>query len=384
MFVPWISAKVRRASLLPICVASCLSAGAPLGAEVRGPDPISRDVAALGSTDAQVRADAQRRLSKLGEPAVPHLRQAAYHRDALVRKTALETLARIRPGSAWNRKVREKLKTAAVDVSARDEPLGRVLLDISRRSGLEIMLSPHLQRAMQEDPMPVSLEVRGCNLEVALAALLDSKKLTYSLVCDGLVVEGGSGLRPELLKTALAEKIPPIELKNATMAQAMEKIKPHVFLGIAMDAEEFAGEIGAKRTISLVTERPLRLETVLSLMLDGHDLGFVFDDRRLLVTSREKAEDRPAAEEYDVAALLAALRDRHGARDPDRELAETIRECVDRMSWKGEGGGTIAIREGRMTVSQRRSACARIREFLNALEACEGVGGGEIGEMLEF
>jgi hypothetical protein len=123
---------MRRSPVL-VAVLSVLAASA---ARADGPAP-ARLVERLASEDFAEREQATAALEALGAEALPALRAARDHPDAEVRRRAAEVLQRVERRCL----TAEMLRPARLRLAYRDQPLGEVLQDVSRRTGYRAELT---------------------------------------------------------------------------------------------------------------------------------------------------------------------------------------------------------------------------------------------------
>lgn len=325
----------------------------------------------LGAERPAEREAAHEALAKLGKSALPQLRAASYHAKAEVRWRAEHLMAEAAPADAWSDSLRARLDEAKVSLDADNAPLDEVLRQWADAAGVPLALSPHLARALAEKPLRATLHIKEYGARLALERLLDDQGLSYALVFNGVVVEGGAKLRGTVLRELLDTKVPPLAFKNTPLRAALEEVRAALPAGLAFDDEVFKQEDVQALKVNLTTTRALRLETVLAMLLDGHDLGYLFDDRRVFVTSKDRTDDGLVTVDYALGPLVQAIERRTGQDGPDK-IAEALRACVDARAWT-KGSGTSWRGEDVLAVTQRRSSQERVAAFLKLLQQAEGI-----------
>lgn len=368
--------NARTLLYLAACALSLSAAMAPAAAEAPPADAakapgVEALIERLGAERPAEREAAHEALAKLGRSAIPQLRAASYHAKAEVRRRAERLMAEAAPADAWCESARARLNEAKVTLDADNAPLDEALRQWAGRAGVPLALSPHLARALAAQPLRATLHVKEYGARLALERLLDDQGLSYALVFDGVVVEGGAKLRGAVLHDLLDSKVPPLSFKNTPLRAALEEVRTALPAGLAFDDEVFKQEDVQALKVNLATTRALRLETVLAMLLDGHELGYLFDDRRVFVTSKERTDDGLVTVDYALGPLVQAVERRTGQDGPDK-IAEALRACVDARAWT-KGSGTAWRGEDVLAVTQRRSAQERVAAFLKLLEQAEGI-----------
>ena len=367
-------------ALAPILALVAVLACAARAAESADAKPrpaaeIERLVKELSSEDWQARHRATERLAAIGTPAVRRLRRALHSKDHEVRHRAEMILNRIAAKSAWNRLAREKL-SRDITLELSRAPLAAALKAFERASGVEVAMSPHLEAVAEERKILVSIAAHGIGARQILARILKPHGLTYDLVYDSAVVEGGSELAPLVIEKALSAKVGPFDFEEAPLRDAVGKLRAQLPVEVVFDAKAFADGGGAERLVTLETNRKLSARTVLSLVLAGHELGYVYDARRIIVTTRERKRDRAVTRSHDISALAGHLDLVAGVREAERKVLEAARGCINAVGWSGAGSGgrnTIKLDGQALAVKAPPATQERIEEFLRRLAAAVGV-----------
>jgi len=361
-----------------------------LRAEEPAPKPVEEPkdadlaklVDALGDARTATRDEAYAKLQRLGVTALPALRKATYHPSYEVRWRVERLLGEVAASEAWNETTRKQLPLKNITLALKDELLEAALKKWSAQSGVEATLSPALKASLERAPLLVTLNVKDYGAEQALERLLDDQKLTCSIAFNALVIEGGEGRRGKLLEDALSTPVGPFKFKDEGLRAALGEVLKGCPVGLALDEKVFVKEAEKNFHINLSTNKPLRLESVLALLLEGHDLGFVFDEKRILVTSKDRARNAPFTEEYNLQPLVSAMRAR-GNPSPYAAIVEALKTSVDRRGWTNET--PVAWKgEDVLQVTQKASSQARIAAFLDALLRAEGMAQRDHGEPMEF
>lgn len=351
--------------------ASTPRAAAADAAEAAKATGVAELIERLGAERPAEREAAHEALAKLGKAALPPLRAASYHAKAEVRWRAERLMAEAAPADAWNDELRARLNEAKVTLDADNAPLDDVLRQWAGAASVPLALSPHLARTLAAQPLRATLHLKEYGARLALERLLDDQGLSYALVFNGVVVEGGAKLRGTVLKELLDTKVPPLSFKNTPLRSALEDVRAALPAGLAFDDEVFKQEEVQALKVNLTTTRELRLESVLAMLLDGHDLGYFFDDRRVFVTSKDRTGDGVVTEDYALGPLVQAIERRTGQEGPEK-IAEALRACVDARSWT-KGSGVSWRGEDVLAVTQRRSSQERVAAFLKLLQQAEGI-----------
>ncbi|MCZ7646532.1 MAG: hypothetical protein M5U26_14810 [Planctomycetota bacterium] len=354
------------------------NAGQPL------PEPAELDrlVEELGAPTQPKREAAYEQLARLGQGGVPRLRLATFHARHEIRWRAEQLLGELVPREAWNEETRKRLREANVSFALKDAPLEQALRDLAAQAQVPLELSPALKELLQAKPLAVSLEVKEYGAALALQRLLSTHKLTYSLVFNGIVVEAGEYGREELRKKALDAKVGPFAFQDRPLREALQEVRGALPMGLAFDPEVFKKEAERGYAVNVSFKKALRLESVLAMLLEGHDLGFVFDGRVLNITNRARAANELQTETFELKGLVDLLMRRKG----DVRLTEiegALRESVDVLAWDAQA--RMAWRaDQELLISQRRETLTRIAAYLELLRRLEGALSQPVGEALEF
>lgn len=339
-------------------------------------------VEGLGADDPQARERSYELLAKRGREALPLLRRATYHAKHEVRFRAEQLLAELAPSEVWNEESRKKLREANVTLRLKDQPLPEALQALAAQAGLPLLISPHVEALLKAEPRRANLDVTGYGAELALRRILADAKLSYSLVFNAVVVEAGGGSQAALQRGVLDTKVGPLAFANRPLREALQEVHGALGAGLAFDPEVFKRADIQKATVTLSTQRPLRLEGVLSMLLEGYDLGYAFDERRLFISSRARVQNERLARTYELQGLLNSLLKRRGDT-AQQLLAEALRESLDPLSWD-QGAALNWKADGELVVTQGLATHARIEAYLKLLQKVEGTLNELSGEYMEF
>lgn len=325
----------------------------------------------LGAEEWEVREKAQKALVEIGTPALPFLRRALYDQDPEIRHRAQAVLALLAGLSAWNQEVRRKLATARVSVNFDQTPLEKTLAELARKSGVVIEISPPLRRLLQKNPLPVTFQIEDYNLDLALLHVLRQKKLTYSLAFDTVIVEGGTLGQTTVIAGALDTRIPAGHFQDLDLNGLAKELRRHLPVDVAVEAAAF----GRKEVkINLKTQKPLRLETILSLCLEGYELGYVFDEKRLIITTGDRSKDTLLTERFDLTELIRTMDEnrQEPVENIPQKVKEALEHCVDRVSWReGPEKASIQVLGNVLVVRHKLAVLEQVRTYLEQLLRAE-------------
>jgi hypothetical protein len=108
----------------------------------------------------------------------------------------------------------------------------------------------------------------------------------------------------------------------------------------------------------------LRLESVLNLLLEPLDLEWLVRDEVLQVTTRDRCEQRPEVQTYEIQFLV------DGGHTPE-ELIAAITSCIEPQSWLRKGPNAyagISHSGGVLVVCQTQPIQRRIAQLLGDLD----------------
>jgi len=361
-------------AVLASCSVGAGAAAAEDGEGDKGAAELARLVSGLASGDWKVRDRSTKRLEQIGTPAVPALMKARHSKDPEVRHRSEMILAKIAAKAAWNDLARAKLgRRIALELSR--EPLAGALEAFAKSARLSVSLSPHLEGIAAERKMLVSVDAHDLAAAQVLRRMLKPHGLTYDVVCDMVVVEGGSGLAPVLIERELSRKVGPFAFEGASLRDAVAQVRAQMSVEVVFDAKAFGADGAPDKRVTLKTPRPFSAKTVLALLLAGHELGYVYDARRIIVTGRESTRSSLVTRSHDISTLAGHVHLVRGVEEAERRILEALTDCVDAVGWSGAGGGANSVkRVGQSLVVKAPPATQeRVEEFLKRLGRATGV-----------
>jgi len=355
-----------------LVLAAPIARGADAREEERG--EVARLVAGLASGDWKVRDRATKRLEEMGTAAVPALMKARHSKDPEVRHRSELILAKIAAKAAWNDLARAKLKRR-ITLELSREPLAKALSEFARAARLPVTMSPHLEGVAADRKFLVSVDAHDLGAAQVLARVLRPHGLTYDVVCDSVVVEGGSRLAPLLIERELSRKVGPFEFEGTALRDAVARVRAQMAVEVVFDAKAFGADGAPDKRVNLKTPGPFSAKTVLALMLAGHELGYVYDARRIIITTRERTRSTLVTQEHDISTLAGHVHLVRGVEGAERKIMEALTACVDAVGWGGGGEGASSVKlVGRSLVVKAPPATQeRVEEFLKRLARATGV-----------
>jgi hypothetical protein len=120
--------------------------------------------------------------------------------------------------------------------------------------------------------------------------------------------------------------------------------------------------------------RNITLRSALNLMLRQpglEELTFIIDDEVLLITTKEKANERMTVEVYRVDDLTRGIQQSFGGdKNPYSSLVEVVTHCVAFDTWmvNGSGEGEVRLMQpGILVVSQTHRVHEQVQQLLEKL-----------------
>lgn len=197
--------------------------------------------------------------------------------------------------------------------------------------------------------------------------------------------------KPLPAEIALKQTTDKIEFTKAPLGDVVDFLRVAFNVTIVVDWKRLA-EVGVRKTspisIHLVSipRRRVTLRKALWIVLGNlHEpdkpgyskLDFDVRGGRLLISSRQDVYEHTETKTYSIRSMLTKRPPRASLMYPNRppppwyleqseQIASTIRETVDRNSWKSRGGkiGSIRIVAGALIVTQNRQNHACIAELI--------------------
>ncbi|HEY3227423.1 MAG TPA: hypothetical protein VGK61_10575 [Planctomycetota bacterium] len=213
-------------------------------------------------------------------------------------------------------------------------------------------------------------------------------------LCGSASAQEDSGASQEIrkVKDRLASMRITLDFQNAKLEDVIAYFQEYSGLNFHLDAEVAkAGEEPARVTIKL---KDVSLKTALKLVLNPRDLGCVYRDGVLLITSKARLGGMTVTRVYDVRDLLFRIRDFPGPRvelvapggagaalagasftieeEPKSAitedfLADLIKTNTGDKSWEDAGATSVSQVNGLLVISQSKPVHEEIRRLLDLL-----------------
>lgn len=183
-----------------------------------------------------------------------------------------------------------------------------------------------------------------------------------------------------------------LDFANSSLDDVMSYLRDFSGLNLHI-ADEVRTKFTEDQLKVTIKVKDLTLKSALKLVLAGKDLGAVWKEGILAITTREKAQSSQVTRVYDVRDLLFAVKDFPGPRvelaspsggggaltgasfaldeekaSPITEdfITEIIKSNTGDKSWE-EGGASITLANGLLVVSQTKRAHGEILKLLDML-----------------
>jgi len=203
-----------------------------------------------------------------------------------------------------------------------------------------------------------------------------------------------SGASSELrkIKDRLASMKITLDFQNAKLEDVISYFQEYSGLNFHLDAEVAKeGQEQARVNIKL---KDVSLKTALKLVLNPRDLGCVYRDGVLLITTKARLGGMTVTRVYDVRDLLFRIRDFAGPRvelttpggagaalagasftveeEPKSEITEDfitelIRTNTGDKSWEDASATSVSLVNGLLVISQSKPVHEEIRHLLDLL-----------------
>jgi hypothetical protein len=187
-----------------------------------------------------------------------------------------------------------------------------------------------------------------------------SSVLFIALIAGPMIASCGGGAPPaasDAVGQALRQKVS-VDWQAASLEEAADELSRQAGVRIDVDSAVVIAPQNSTRNIRLAVQG-LQLRSVLHLILEPLDLGYIRHDDRIEITTDKNAALAVEGKMYAVADVTPT------ASFNEKSLADAIQRLIEPQRWEGQGGnGKCLVQPGALLISQTREIHDEIAEFL--------------------
>ena len=202
----------------------------------------------------------------------------------------------------------------------------------------------------------------------ASSAATPEDAASWEALCELRLRAKGGEPEGQRIQAALEQRID-VDFDDVALSDVMGHIATTQGINVVLD-EVGLTEVGlTSKSLINLRVNDVRLSTVLDLLLEPLNLGYVVQDEVLKITSRERLAGPMITRVYSVSDLVQARRhvDGNAAEELER-LSLLLQETIDPNGWSNFGGrGYCQAHEGTVALVIRQTAAVH-QEIADLLE----------------